>query len=116
NQQTPAGRSRRLSLLAGILLMGMPPCAAADRSTVADDLGVPVLLTARPRPGTLDQSFGAIQPGYSFTGWVTTTFPAPPSYTPKASVRALAIAPDGKIVAAGWASNISPTTPVVARY
>jgi uncharacterized delta-60 repeat protein len=64
----------------------------------------------------LDQSFGALQPGYSFTGWVTTRFPAPPPYTLKASVQALAVAPDGKIVAAGWATNISPHTPVVARY
>jgi len=101
---------------AGVLVLLSPLCGVAGMGAAPGDARVQAPLAAQPRPGTLDQSFGEIRPGYDFTGWVTTTFPPIPPYFPEASVQAIAVQPDGKIVAAGWAQSESPFRPAFARY
>src|SRR6267143_1455503 len=121
NKQTLKGWSaaespRRLLLPAGVLVLLSPLCGVAGMGAAPGDARVQAPLAAQPRPGTLDQSFGEIRPGYDFTGWVTTTFTPIPPYFPEASVQAIAVQPDGKIVAAEWAQSVSPFRPAFARY
>src|SRR6267143_856302 len=106
NKQTLKGWSaaespRRLLLPAGVLVLLSPLCGVAGMGAAPGDARVQAPLAAQPRPGTLDQSFGEIRPGYDFTGWVTTTFTPIPPYFPEASVQAIAVQPDGKMVASG---------------
>ncbi len=97
----------RLVVIAAVLIMMLPAAGAQGALDEVGGRGGVTLAGKAPRQGILDDGFGQ-------GGLVSTTFPSnvPPTLRQDAEVAAVALQPDGKIVAGGSGSGLID----LARY